>query len=348
MLLKNGSTGSPVAAVQFALNSAHNPSTPLKVDGIFGPKTEAVTRSYQSRHALKPDGLVGPLTLDKLFQVLTMTARVRMRPKYRVGSAVAPPVRAGGLSNRPAPPAWESPWVAEMRRAHEAFLKWMAQPVPKPPLPAPPMGPPSVVIPTNLLFGPFGPLLPDTKQVTLPGPPATSSATIPAPVEGSNVAVQVGAESTFNILQGKHEESEYKLTLDWGRIMGTPWAQVGLGTSLVTNHEGDVSVEVEVSVTGKGLEATLGNKVLSLEAVPYFTTAISSQVISTAYSAFLGIQAAAQVQVVKDRVFIGIGGQFGAKGTLERAISETGHLYYRSSIIPLAGTGMASLTVWFP
>jgi hypothetical protein len=119
MLLKIGSKGSEVAAVQFAINSVLAPPTPLKVDGIFGPKTQALTQKYQSSRGLKPDGLVGPMTLDSLFQIVTMTARVRMRTNSHDVLVAAPRTTVGGLSNRPPPPARESPWMTEMRRAHE-------------------------------------------------------------------------------------------------------------------------------------------------------------------------------------------------------------------------------------
>jgi hypothetical protein len=203
MLLKSGSTGSDVAAVQFAINTARKPAIPLKVDGIFGPKTLAMTREYQTTRGLKPDGVVGPLTLDSLFQAVTMTARVRMRMKDRNAIIAAPRAISGGLSNRPPPPVWESPWMTEMRQAHEAFLKWMAQPAPKPPLPRPPMAPPPINFPLGTMFGP--PPLGQT-QITLPGPPSPrSSAPLPAPVSGADYAIQVGAESTFDIFRGKHK-----------------------------------------------------------------------------------------------------------------------------------------------
>jgi hypothetical protein len=40
----------------------------LVVDGVFGPKTHARVVEFQKANGLKPDGLVGPITLGKLFE----------------------------------------------------------------------------------------------------------------------------------------------------------------------------------------------------------------------------------------------------------------------------------------
>ena len=49
--------------VQLALN-AHPPTMLplLKVDGVFGAKTEARVREFQRNNGLVPDGVVGNLT----------------------------------------------------------------------------------------------------------------------------------------------------------------------------------------------------------------------------------------------------------------------------------------------
>ena len=342
MALIFGSTGSEVGAVQFALNTSFNPPTPLKVDGVFGPKTLSTVQDYQANRGLKPDCIVGPQTMDSLFQVVTMTARVKMRTKSGAALVRAPRATFGGLPNRPPPPVWESPWMTEMRQAHEAFLKWMAQPAPKPPLPAPPLAPPPINFPLGFMFGP-PPL--GTTQVVMAGPPAPrSSAQLPAPVSGADYAVQVGAESSFDILKGKHKESEFKLVIDWGRITGNKLAEVGAETALIVNNEGEVSTEVELSVTGKGLKTALGNDVLSLKLVPILTSAISSQLTA---SAFLGAKALARIQLVRNRLFIELGGKFGTKGMLERGETDAGRPYYYYKHIPLAGSGEISVGVEF-
>ena len=55
IVLTSGSEGRQVQLLQQALGQ-------VKVDGIFGPETEAAVRSFQSSHGLTVDGIVGPLT----------------------------------------------------------------------------------------------------------------------------------------------------------------------------------------------------------------------------------------------------------------------------------------------
>ncbi len=60
--LRFGSTGPAVADLQKALNVAVSLLPKLKVDGIFGPKTHARVKEFQSSGHLALDGVVGPLT----------------------------------------------------------------------------------------------------------------------------------------------------------------------------------------------------------------------------------------------------------------------------------------------
>jgi peptidoglycan hydrolase-like protein with peptidoglycan-binding domain len=55
IVLSYGSEGRQVQLLQQALGG-------IKVDGIFGPETEAAVRSFQASHGLTVDGVVGPLT----------------------------------------------------------------------------------------------------------------------------------------------------------------------------------------------------------------------------------------------------------------------------------------------
>lgn len=64
-VLRRGSTGDAVRKLQRALESVGN--SPGSVDGIFGPKTEAAVRAFQTRRGLNLiDGLVGPETWGAL------------------------------------------------------------------------------------------------------------------------------------------------------------------------------------------------------------------------------------------------------------------------------------------
>ena len=63
--LSYGSRGDEVASLQKQLNAA---GYSLAVDGIYGAATDAAVRDYQSRNALAVDGVVGPLTMNSLFE----------------------------------------------------------------------------------------------------------------------------------------------------------------------------------------------------------------------------------------------------------------------------------------
>ena len=58
--LRNGSRGEAVKELQRFLNN--NLNLGLVIDGILGPKTIAVIKTWQKAHDLVPDGLVGTKT----------------------------------------------------------------------------------------------------------------------------------------------------------------------------------------------------------------------------------------------------------------------------------------------
>jgi peptidoglycan hydrolase-like protein with peptidoglycan-binding domain len=66
-LLKQGSQGHPVPALQYLLRDRGHHVT---VDGIFGPKTEAAVEQLQIADQLRVDGIVGPQTWGALIIVL--------------------------------------------------------------------------------------------------------------------------------------------------------------------------------------------------------------------------------------------------------------------------------------
>jgi murein L,D-transpeptidase YcbB/YkuD len=86
-VLSQGSTGAWVKLLQRTLNNRYlshdfpnspynfhpysQASTPLAVDGIFGPRTQAAVKDYQKKHGLTVDGKVGPHTWYALVQCVT-------------------------------------------------------------------------------------------------------------------------------------------------------------------------------------------------------------------------------------------------------------------------------------
>ena len=73
-MLSKGSKGFDVAVLQVQLNVKGTPSPGLKVDGAFGPLTQAAVVSFQRRAGLAADGVVGPLTHAALSQGLMLSA----------------------------------------------------------------------------------------------------------------------------------------------------------------------------------------------------------------------------------------------------------------------------------
>ncbi len=72
--VSRGSTGQDVVTLQSKLNSRPPTSLPqLRVDGIFGVKTDARVREFQVSQQLKPDGIVGRLTWGKLLSSQPVT-----------------------------------------------------------------------------------------------------------------------------------------------------------------------------------------------------------------------------------------------------------------------------------
>jgi len=73
VVLRNGSSGNDVRQLQWLLNyiSQYYQVVPgnLTVDGRFGAGTENAVREFQRNFGLNPDGIVGPNTWNRLYQV---------------------------------------------------------------------------------------------------------------------------------------------------------------------------------------------------------------------------------------------------------------------------------------
>jgi peptidoglycan hydrolase-like protein with peptidoglycan-binding domain len=67
-ILKRKSRGAEIFDLQYLLlfRGGANKDTLGKVDGIFGPKTEAAVKAFQKNQGLSPDGIVGEITWAKL------------------------------------------------------------------------------------------------------------------------------------------------------------------------------------------------------------------------------------------------------------------------------------------
>lgn len=81
LFLATGQRSNDIAALQNALNAALQ--TRLVLDGMFGPKTGAALRRFQSLHGLTPDGIAGPRTLPHLFEGVEVDSSVTVEPAGR-------------------------------------------------------------------------------------------------------------------------------------------------------------------------------------------------------------------------------------------------------------------------
>ena len=82
-ILRKGSTGDDVKYLQDTLNYIYGPD--LKVDGVFGAKTEAAIKKFQGESGLVADGIVGEKTWTRLVEVRTTPVTPSL-PVLRKGS----------------------------------------------------------------------------------------------------------------------------------------------------------------------------------------------------------------------------------------------------------------------
>lgn len=63
--VKKGSTGDAVRGVQEVIkfhDQSDGEAPPVQIDGIFGPRTDAFVRGFQTAVGTPSDGIVGPIT----------------------------------------------------------------------------------------------------------------------------------------------------------------------------------------------------------------------------------------------------------------------------------------------
>lgn len=80
-LIRQGSKGADVRAVQDVLNFHIRRLKPLAVDGDFGPLTHARVVEFQKVNQLKPDGIVGPNTLARLLEEEQLPITIALAPR---------------------------------------------------------------------------------------------------------------------------------------------------------------------------------------------------------------------------------------------------------------------------
>jgi len=79
LVIKRGMVGAQVRDLQTALNVITGAG--LKVDGIFGPKTEKAVRTFQTMFNLTTDGIVGKNTGTCLVAAAHCRNQHQIRPK---------------------------------------------------------------------------------------------------------------------------------------------------------------------------------------------------------------------------------------------------------------------------
>lgn len=95
-ILRYNSSGSDVAYLQRRLD-AHG-FDPGPIDGDFGPRTLAQTKSFQAKKGLKPDGIVGRLTWAELkkepsVKVVNDSGAIKSAPAKKIEKTTVPPAK---------------------------------------------------------------------------------------------------------------------------------------------------------------------------------------------------------------------------------------------------------------
>ena len=96
--LRVGSRGDAVRKVQFWLRIAATNFSSIPspaVDGIFGSGTEAAVKAFQRQFGLTADGVVGPATWQKLYEIYADVTNELLDPNQRPGTYPGTALRVG-------------------------------------------------------------------------------------------------------------------------------------------------------------------------------------------------------------------------------------------------------------
>jgi len=132
-ILKRGSSGPEVRALQHALNA--RPYLHLKEDGIYGAQTESAVREFQRRVRLTPDGIYGPKTEALLWTRVVQAEVVHQVPlNSKVAAAPSP---APMSAPAPAPSSGGAGIVHQVSVGSQVTLTpWLVRPLPPPGTPS--------------------------------------------------------------------------------------------------------------------------------------------------------------------------------------------------------------------
>jgi hypothetical protein len=93
-LLRQGSSGSDVSALQHALAAA---GSPVSASGSFDAATDAAVRAFQTANGCAVDGVVGPETMRALDRALGVAAAATPRLRRLTDSEVTPAISAAAV-----------------------------------------------------------------------------------------------------------------------------------------------------------------------------------------------------------------------------------------------------------
>ena len=96
--LRRGDRGASVEQVQFWLRIAATNFSSIPspaVDGIFGSGTEAAVKAFQRQFGLTADGVVGPATWQKLYEIYADVTNELLDPNQRPGTYPGTALRVG-------------------------------------------------------------------------------------------------------------------------------------------------------------------------------------------------------------------------------------------------------------